>query len=218
MLLRRTPRPPFFRAPRLTTSSTAGGSIFAEDPARSYETARIIWSAAVDPTVLTVSACAAGDGFFDLTGTSYVAAVDRRGHEHIAALGRTGLLRLDVVAGTVLAGAVALRVHLDCTTAIVPKLSALDRLLRFLGIHDPGRRPTRPDPRLARLVEALRVADALTDGASLSRIAAVLLGTQRAADAWPGDGDDIKSSVRRRVALARRLTSGGPTGVLQRKI
>lgn len=196
----------------------AGGYTFAENPARAFDRARIIWSAAVDPTVLTVSACAAGDGFFDLTDSPYLAAIDRYGHEHIAVRTPSGDLRLDVVSGTVLAGPATLRVHLDCTSAIPPRLLALDRLLRLLGIRDPGRRTPRPDPRLARLVEALRVADALADGASLTRIAAALLGAQRVLNDWPGDGDDIKSSVRRRVALARRLTAEGPTGVMHHKI
>jgi hypothetical protein len=126
----------------------------------------------------------------------------------------SGTLRLDVVAGTVLAGAVTLRVHLDCTSALPSKLSAFDRLLRLLGIRDSGRRPLHADPRLARLVEALRVADALADGASLSRIAAALTGAQRPGSDWPGEGDDVKSSIRRRVALARRLAVEGPIGVM----
>jgi hypothetical protein len=131
---------------------------------------------------------------------------------------RNGTLRLDVVSGTVLAGPVALRVHLDCSNAIVPRLPALDRLLRFLGIRDAGRRPPRVDPRLARLVEALRVADALADGASLSKISAALHGARHVVHDWPGEGEDIKSAVRRRVALARRLTAAGPTGVMHHEV
>jgi len=168
--------------------------------------------------VLTVSACAAGDGFFDLSGQSYSVAVDRRAHEHVVVNTPSGTLRLDVVSGTVLAGPVALRVHLECTNAILPRLTALDRLLHLVGVRDPGRRPPRADPRLARLVEALRVADALADGASLSRIAASLRVTLGASDDWPGDGDSLKSSVRRKVALARRLTAEGPAAVMHHDI
>lgn len=204
--------------PRQPHSSIAGGFTFAEDPERTFDAARIIWSAAVDPTVLTVSACAVGDGSFDLSGQPYVVAVDCQGHEHVTLVGQTGTLRLDVVSGSVLAGAVALRVHLDCTGMIKPRLSALDRLLRLIGVRDARRCRPRADPRFARLVEALRVADALADGASLSGIATALLGAQRVAGGWPGDGDHMKSAIRRRVALARRLTSQGPPGVMHGRI
>lgn len=168
--------------------------------------------------MLTVSARSAGDGFFDLSATTFLAAVDRRGHEHVTVRTPGGELRLDVVSGTVLSGPVTLRVHLKCSGTAPPRLATLDRLLRFIGIRDGGRRPPRADPRLARLVQALRVADALADGASLSRIAMSLLGAQQAANDWPGDGESIKSSVRRRVALARRLTAEGPAGVMQDRI
>jgi hypothetical protein len=168
--------------------------------------------------VLTVSACAAGDGSFDLSGRSCLVAIDARGVEHVAVRAPHGVLRLDVISGSVLDGPVALRVHLDVAGTISPRLSGLDRLLRLLGIRDPGRRPPPADPRLARLIEALRVADALADGASLSRIAAALHGAQRVASTWPGDGEDIKSAVRRRVALARRLTARGPDGVMHHEV
>lgn len=168
--------------------------------------------------MLTVSACAAGDGFFDLSGQAYSVAVDRRAHEHVVVETPSGTLRLDVVSGTVLAGPVTLRVHLECTSTIPSRLSGLDRLLRIVGIRDPGRRPPRADPRLARLVEALRVADALADGASLSRIAASLRGGKSAIRDWPGDSDSLKSSIRRKVALARRLTAEGPAAIMNGKV
>ncbi|WP_255587066.1 DNA -binding domain-containing protein [Hephaestia mangrovi] len=199
-------------------SSLAGGCTFAEDPNRPFDHARVIWSAAVDPTVLTVSACAAGDGFFDLSRQPHSVAVDRRGHEHVVIRTPGSTLRLDVISGTVLAGPVTLRVHLDCTTMIPSRLSGLDRLLRLIGIRDPGRRPPRSDPRLARLVEALRVADALADGASLPRIAASLRGAQSASADWPGAGESIKSSARRKVALARQLTAKGPAAIMNGKV
>ncbi|MGN6619936.1 MAG: DNA -binding domain-containing protein [Sphingomonas sp.] len=198
--------------------SPVGGCIFAEDPDRPFDDACIIWSAAVDPTVLTVSACAAGDGFFDLSGQSYSVAIDRRGQEHVVAQTPSGTLRLDVVSGTVLSGPVTLRVHLDCTNMILPRLSGLDRLLRLIGIRDPGRRPPRADTRLVRLVEALRVADALVDGASLTQISGSLRGAQCASGDWPGDGESIKSSARRKVALARQLTAKGPAAIMKGRI
>jgi hypothetical protein len=208
-------RRPCRHALRLPPLSRAGVSTFAEDPSRPFDDARIIWSAAVDPSVLTVSAYATADGSFDLPRRSRAVAIDGNGREHVAIRSPGGLLRLDVVSGSVLAGPVALRVHLNVDQAVAPRLSALDRLLRAIGLTDPGRRPARPDARLARLVDALRVSDALADGASLSRIAAALRGTHRLADTWPGEGDNIKSAVRRRVALARQLTARGPAGVMR---
>jgi hypothetical protein len=168
--------------------------------------------------VLTVSACAAGAGFFDLSGQSYSVAIDRRGHEHVVVKTPSGTVRLDVVSGTVLAGRVTLRVHLDCTHMIPPRLSGLDRLLRLIRIRDPGRRPPRADTRLVRLVEALRVADALADGASLTQISRSLRGAQSVSGDWPGDGESIKSSTRRKVALAQQLTAKGPAAIMKGKV
>ncbi|MGN6279018.1 MAG: DNA -binding domain-containing protein [Sphingomonas sp.] len=210
-------RLPLFRILLLPRSSNAGASTFAEDPKRTFDEARILWSAAIDPTVLTVSACAAGDGTFDLTRNRYLVAIDRQGHEHVAVGARGNTLRLDVVSGTLLNGPVALQVHLDCAGPVPTRLSALDSLLRLIGIRDAGRRSPQPDARLARLIEALRVSDALVDGASLSTIAASLLGAQWSED-WPGEGDSIKSLVRRKVDLARRLTAGGPIGVMRHQV
>ena len=70
---------------------------------------------------------------------------------------------------------------------------------------------TATDRRLPRLIEALRVLDALRDGASLRAIGAALFGAEQK---WPGAGDHLKSYVRRRVVLARRMAQAGPVGIL----
>ncbi|WP_150290012.1 DNA -binding domain-containing protein [Sphingobium estronivorans] len=103
--------------------------------------------------------------------------------------------------------------------AVLPaQLDALHVLLRLYGIPDPTRRTPQPDRRMPRLVEALRVLDALACGASLTAIGAVLVGADRIARDWPGDGEHLKSWVRRRVMLARRLQRAGPRGVMGRLI
>jgi hypothetical protein len=68
------------------------------------------------------------------------------------------------------------------------------------------------EPRLARLVLGLRVLDARRGGASLRDIAHGLFGECD----WPGDGDCIKSRVRRLVALSEAMERAGPVGVFQR--
>ena len=67
--------------------------------------------------------------------------------------------------------------------------------------------------RLARLVVALRVRDALADGASQRDIGLGIFGGD-----WPGDGEHLKSRVRRMIPLAAKLVRVGPRGVLRARI
>lgn len=131
--------------------------------------------------------------------------------QHLCLRTPSTFLRLDVIEGSVLDGPVALEpaVHLaaglECQ---IVALRRIDRLLRGL--------PNKPasDPRLTRLVMALRVADALAAGASLRVVAREIL----EADDWPGDGDWAKSWSRRVTSLARALLIAGPAGVLRRRV
>lgn len=204
----------------MIASCYAGGCTFAEDPARSFVDAQPIWSAAVDPSVLAVTAIAAGEGApaLDLARLPHHCVATDGGAEHVAITLPSQVLRLDILSGTLLAGPARLEVHLPVEAQISHRLEALDQLFRLMSLRDPRRRAPVPDNRLPRLVEALRVLDALHDGASLSAIASALLGDDRVAREWPGDGEHLKSSVRRRVALAKRLELAGPAGVLHGQI
>lgn len=119
-------------------------------------------------------------------------------------------LRLDIIAGTVLAGPVILepRVSLNWLDRQIATLKILDSLLR-------GNPPLAvADPRLSRLVLALRALDARREGASLRDLARDIFGTTE----WPGDGDHVKSRARRLVKLSENLWLAGPAGVLAHRI
>lgn len=195
-------------------SPPVGGCTFAENPAHGFGRARIVWTAAFDPAVIEVDAeplAGRTDGF-DIAGFgSRIAAIVDDTGEHVAVAAPGRHLRLDVATGTLFAGPVHLRYRLNGVATLPPSLDALHALLRLVGVPDPARRTAEPDRRLPRLVEALRVLDALSDGASRHAIAEALLGSGD----WPGDGEHRKSLVRRRIDLARHLQDAGPKAVLR---
>nr|NUR36575.1 DUF2285 domain-containing protein [Sphingomonas sp.] len=119
-------------------------------------------------------------------------------------------LRLDIVGGTVLAGPIVLEpfVALENLESQIVAIRRLDALLRNV----PPRREN--DARLPRLVFALRALDGRADGASLRDLAIGIFGALE----WPGDGDNVKSRVRRLVNLAEKLRRAGPRGVLAREV
>ena len=116
-----------------------------------------------------------------------------------------GVLRLDCVGRGFLSGLVAIEPAIDFSRAIEPQIASLSKLDAFLK----GDRVALRDQAFVRLLEALRVADALESGASLRAIGLGIYGGD-----WPGDGEHLKSKVRRRVALADRLLHAGPRSVL----
>ncbi|MBO9621684.1 MAG: DUF2285 domain-containing protein [Sphingomonas sp.] len=118
-------------------------------------------------------------------------------------------MRLDLVDGAVMPGHMTVEPAIDFRRPLHPQLESIRRLHALIR----GDRPSLRDQRFVRLVEALRVADALAAGASLREIALGMLG-----DDWPGDGEHVKSRARRRVALAGELTRAGPGAVLARRI
>jgi hypothetical protein len=199
---------------------SAGGCIFVEDATCPAECAHLLWSADLDRGVLVARALPT-DGSnpdrFDLAAVGpRVAVAKGSGGEHVVIADRDVRLRLDIVSGTVLAGPVLLDHQLIGAAALTPKLRALEQLVALCRTSHAARWREPPDPRLPRLVAALRVIDALAEDASLREIA-IGLRLNRAGD-WPGTGESVKSHVRRLVALARALRKAGPCAVLRRTI
>src|SRR3546814_14755057 len=89
---------------------------------------------------------------------------------------------------------------IDLRRAIDPQIASLRRLDALMR----GDILETRDQRLVRLVEALRAADAIAAGASLRDIGVGAFGGD-----WPGDGEHLKSRVRRRVALDRQIVVYG---------
>lgn len=131
--------------------------------------------------------------------------------QHVRLDGIPEPLRLDVVAGSILDGPVRLEPALCFDRDVECQILALRRLYRLLG---GAPIPFAPDMRMPRLVLALRALDARKEGASLREIGTVLFEDTD----WPGDGEWMKSAVRRIVALARTLEQAGPSGVMQRTV
>ncbi|WP_067736038.1 DUF2285 domain-containing protein [Novosphingobium naphthalenivorans] len=196
------------------TTSLPGGFTFAEDPAKAAPDARLIWRADLDPGTLAVTAVPAEardpDAIDPATLAPWLTLVTGTdGREHAVLSDGLRHIRLDVVSGTLGDGPVILGYCLSGTVSAAPKILPLRRLIalagerRFLSSLFPA------DPRVARWIEALRVHDALTEGASQREIAQVLYGAERVASDWHDGSDFLRSRVRRLAAEARRLAKGG---------
>jgi hypothetical protein len=119
------------------------------------------------------------------------------------------VIRLDIIEGTLLNGAVSLRFELAYDQHLPAQLSALrefDRL--FAGVPES----LGGNARLAEMLFALRAFDARAAGASLRSVADMLLGNGE----WPGDGEHRKSRVRRLVETGESLVRAGPRAILAR--
>lgn len=192
----------------MTNAQRVGGCTFHCDPDEESARARPIWSAAVDPRVLRVQALPSTNDrplTFDTKKFDCRIALGRDG-EYLLLCGFGEPLRLDAVSGTFRAGPVRLEpiISLERFRFQIAEVRKLCALLRNAAP------PVEHEPRLERLVLALRAHDGLVQGASLRNLATGLFGT----DDWPGDGDNVKSRVRRLVAMARTLREVGPPGVL----
>ncbi len=97
------------------------------------------------------------------------------------------------------------------TVAVAPRQLAEFRRLVGLARGQPLAAVT--PLRLQRNVLALRVIDALGEGATLRTIGEAFV---RASD-WPGRGESTKSAARRLAYLARQFWAGGPIQVFGRK-
>lgn len=170
-----------------------------------------MWTAAADPCVLRVRLVDARGPTvrgIDLSQWPYC-SLSGNGCLYVRLHLPGGVVRLDVIAGAIGSGPVAIEPAIDLSRAIDPQVASLRRMYALM--HDGEMEAS--DQRFTRLVEALRVADALAAGVSLRAIGLGVFGTD-----WPGDGEHLKSKVRRRVVLADRLLREGPRGVLAARI
>ncbi|MBO9601849.1 MAG: DUF2285 domain-containing protein [Novosphingobium sp.] len=122
----------------------------------------------------------------------------------------SGTLQLDVCGECTNLPPSSIMPVIDLGRELWPQLRSVCRLVSVL---QGGVERRLVDRRLQRLVQALRVADALAVGASQREIGLGIYGGD-----WPGDGEHLKSRVRRMIVLARRLVRAGPGGVLGPKL
>lgn len=190
------------------------GCIFAENPSVGAATARLLWTADVDPGVLQVDAVPAvstADNSFDLARFAAMISVVQSAacREHIAISDGFHRIRIDVAMGSLLQGPVVLRHHLSGIDRLDQKLLTLRRLI---ALHRYGRFASSlfpVGPQTKRFVRALRVYDALQAGASQRDIAIALFGKAVVDDDWKATSDYLRLRVRRLVALAGKIAAGG---------
>jgi hypothetical protein len=181
-----------------------------ECPDRDARVARPLWRADIDPFALTAvaRACRSGNGNFDLGRLDAPRTMidDNTGEHWLFGSAARGL-RLDVRAGTLCYGPVALTVHLSRLHA--PALIVFGRLIA-LACDGGWRRAHFPTERRAtRWTLMLRVHDALEDGARQRDITDCLFGTAGVAR-WRIEAAPLRRRTQRLVEAARRAAAAEP--------
>jgi len=176
-----------------------------------WSEAPVLWSAAVDPSVLQVVALPVMDRQtepFDLVGGAVQATVVRgENREHVLLGSGADAIRLDVAGGSLLNGPVVLLHDLAGVVELEPALTALRRFLEFRRTGHLLPPITLGGQRLRRQVLAVRVHDALARGASIRDVGVMLFGLERVRNEWAGEA--LKSQCRRLIAMARKMAAGG---------
>lgn len=189
-------------------SRRTGGCTFAIDPVLDCARAVPLWTGAMDPFVLDASFGPSGS-VLDLDSVDHREVVIY-GRRHILLCLTAGTLQLDLLNVDDRTGAIRIRPSIDLARPVDPQLHSVRRLAALVASAPElaGR-----EVRLARLVAALRVGDALAAGASQREIGLGIFG-----DDWPGDGEHLKSRARRMISFAAELVRVGPRAVLQSRI
>jgi hypothetical protein len=167
-----------------------------------------IWTAAANPRLLTVVAARSGPAL-DLAGIGH-RAVSTRDRRHVLLHLPRATLQLEGLDGALEEGPHSVSALIDYGRFLEPQLESVRRLDAFLQGRE---HPAEMETRFGRLVEALQVGDAIAAGASQRDIGLGVYGGE-----WPGDGEHLKSRVRRMIPLAADLVHAGPRGVLTGRI
>jgi hypothetical protein len=131
------------------------------------------------------------------------------GGEHLALSDGYRRIRLDVGRGTLCEGPVHLRYQLQGLAGIESKVLTLRRLLELCRL---GRfaRDLHPPERLApRWVAALRVYDAVREGASQRQVAAIMYGEKSTTVGEESGSDFLRLRIQRLVRVGRYMAAGG---------
>jgi hypothetical protein len=167
-----------------------------------------LWTGTMDPFVLDVSVDAGGN-VIDLHGVDYREVVVE-GRRHILLGLPAGTLQLELFGANDGGRIVRIKPLLNLARPLEPQFHSVRRLSALMN---DAPEPVAREAVLARLVEALRVCDALADGASQRDIGLGIFG-----DDWPGDGEHLKSRVRRMIPFASKFLQAGPQGVFKARI
>jgi len=162
-----------------------------------------MWSAAVDPRVLTARAVpASGEGSNGVLALSPVARRMWSSQTEHLLIDRGDLLRVDLVDHVAVGG--PFRLHFD-----LPDDDWLEQRITVIrSLRDRRHHGVRL--QLARRLLSLNAVDGRDAGASLKDIADLVLGSGD----WPGDGEHRKSMIRRMIASGDEMLLAGPRAVL----
>lgn len=144
-------------------------------------------------------------------------AVGADGLEHVVLSDGVHHIRLDLVSGSLAnERSVLLRYRIDGIGNAERKILPLRRLLHLIQRRRFAKSLFPEEPSMARRLLALRVHDALLDGASQREIAIALFGHERVTAQWHGRSDSLRSSIRRLVKEAAAMASGGYRSLLRK--
>lgn len=143
--------------------------------------------------------------------------VDGQGTEHAVLSDGRHRIRLDVERGSLACGDhLLLQFQLVGIASTRARLLPLRRLVALIRDRRFAKTLFPEEPRIARLIDVLRVHDALTAGASQKEIARVMFGAGRVERDWNGISDSLRSGTRRLVRAARSMAFGGYRRLLGR--
>jgi hypothetical protein len=135
--------------------------------------------------------------------------VQAAGGEHLVLSDGYRRIRIDVVRGTLREGPVHLRYELQGLVGIDSKILTLRRLLALCR-HGRFARNLHPPERLApRWVAALRVYDAVREGASQRQVAAIMYGEKSTTVGEESGSDFLRLRIQRLVRVGRYMAAGG---------
>lgn len=193
--------------------SRVSGFTFAEDRRCSAQDACILFDPQVDPSVLVVQAspAAADDADFDLSRFSAkaITVVRRPNLERVLISDGLDRLSVEVRCGSLATGPV----YLDL---VVPRLRhtglvcpSLEHLLASARTGVVAHRPLLNGDRRSRWCSSMLAWDARASGASQRDIGVLLFGRERVESDWNQFSDSLRSHVRRLLAHADQMISGG---------
>lgn len=194
--------------------------LFIEDPDTTVPDVPMLWDPGFDASVLRVEARLATTAQlngFDVSRCAARAVVVKEGSSGEQCLLFAGRhhVRLHVIAGTLLEGRVMLRFEIDWRLPPEPAISTLRRFLHLCRSGEMSAGRPVPDRTVQRIIFALRVHDALAQGASIRDIGILLFGRARIEAEWRDPGESLKSQCRRLIASARAMADGGYKDLLR---
>lgn len=180
----------------------------------------MVWSARVDPSVISCSAepiaSNSPDAFrLDRLSMPTTTIVSASGVEHVSISNGLKRIRLDVVTGTLFNGPVKLHYRLAGFADAEPHLLKLQQLL---ALHRLGRFACGLHPRetkAERWVMMLRAHDLSALGASQREIAGELFGGAAASTEWRTRSDFLRLRIQRLLRDGNAMIRGGYLDLLR---